>query len=42
VIFVGRGSADSLAGVDVIEVSKGVMARIDLLGALVKVVFIVW
>ena len=42
VILVAVGSAASLAGVDVIDVAKGVMARIDLLDALVEVGPMIW
>jgi hypothetical protein len=42
VILVAVGSAVSLAGVDVIYVSKGVIARIYLLDALVELDLMVW
>jgi hypothetical protein len=42
VILLAVGSATALAGVDVIYGSKGVMARIYLLDALVELVLIVW
>jgi hypothetical protein len=42
VILVGLESADNRAGVDVLDVSKGVMAWIDLLDTLVKGVLMIW
>jgi hypothetical protein len=42
VILLAVGSATALAGVDVIYGSKGGMARIYLLDALVELVLIVW
>lgn len=41
-LLLAVGSAASLAGVDMIYVSKGVIARIYLLDALVELVFIGW
>jgi hypothetical protein len=42
VLLVAVGSAAGLAGVYVIYVSKRVVSRIYLLGALVEVVLMVW
>jgi hypothetical protein len=42
VIFLAVASAAGLAGVDVINASKQVIARIYLLDALVELILIVW